>query len=290
MGRKDLIELVGGDFAFLEDIALEEGSVDIFPLDAELVGQILVESCRPLAVHLGEPERGLRFGLAYARDTLDVLSRLPHLSELILRPLLQLRSILLISPLHHFNRLEPSVLSGRFLAWKLLNGLADQTSSMETCLRNGFIHATTAIWGHKASLRAIVERFHIVSIQLGEFLSIIASLPGTTFTLVKLLHLDISSYGATHGPHRLVDVAVETAIFTICGQAHFLLELRVKPCNSPRALHIPARFRIFNRGRELRNLVHDRFLDQAVVNHVLIVVRAQSPEEVYQRLAAELRC
>ena len=161
---------------------------------------------------------------------------------------------------------------------------------METCLRNGFIHATTTIWGNHASLRALVEGSHIVSIQLGELLSIIASLPGATFALVELLHLSISSYGAAHGPHRLVDVAVETAIFTICGQAHFLLELGVKPCNSARALHIPALFHIFNWGGELRNLAHDRFLDQAVVDHVLIVVCAPPAEEVYQGLAAELRC
>ena len=90
MGRKDLIELVGGDFAFLEDIALEEGSVDVFPLEAELVSQILVEICRPLIVHLAESERSLRLGLAYARNALDFLSGVPHLGKLILRPLLQL--------------------------------------------------------------------------------------------------------------------------------------------------------------------------------------------------------
>ena len=128
-----------------------------------------------------------------------------------------------MSPLHYFNRLEPSVWIGRILAWKLLNGLANQAPSMETCLRNGFIHATTTIWGNHASLRALVKRSHIVSIQLGELLSIVASLPGATLTFVKLLHLSISSYGAAHGLHRLVDVAVETAIFTIRGKAHFLL-------------------------------------------------------------------
>ena len=90
MGRKNLIELVGGDFAFLEDIALKEGSVNVFPLEAELVSQILVEICRPLAVHLAKPEGSLRFGLANTRNALYFLSRVPHLGKLILRPLLQL--------------------------------------------------------------------------------------------------------------------------------------------------------------------------------------------------------
>ena len=53
------MELVGRDFAFLEHVALEEGPVDVFPLEAQLVGQVLVERGCPLVVHLVKSERGL---------------------------------------------------------------------------------------------------------------------------------------------------------------------------------------------------------------------------------------
>ena len=55
-----------------------------------------------------------------------------------------------------------------------------------------------------------------------------------------------------------------------------------------RPLHIATR--LLDRGRKLRNLAHDSFLDHAVINHIFVVIRAPSTEEVNQRLAPKLWC
>ena len=53
-----------------------------------------------------------------------------------------------------------------------------------------------------------------------------------------------------------------------------------------RPLHITTHF--LDRGRKLRNLAHDSFLDHAVIDHIFVVIRTPSTEEVNQRLAPKL--
>ena len=50
MCNTDLIELLDGTAAFLKDIALQKGSVDILPLITELLSQVLVELSHSLPV------------------------------------------------------------------------------------------------------------------------------------------------------------------------------------------------------------------------------------------------
>ena len=70
MGEQGLVELSHWDLALLEDVGLEQGSVDVFPFIAELKGEISVEWLCSLLVHRVQSNRGMRLGFAHARDTL----------------------------------------------------------------------------------------------------------------------------------------------------------------------------------------------------------------------------
>ena len=90
--------------------------------------------------------------------------------------------------------------------------------------------------------------------------------------------------------HGLVNVAIEASaslLVLVYGHAHFLLELGVELAGCARPLHITTCF--LDRGGKLRNLAHDSFLDHAVIDHIFVVIRAPSTEEVNQRLAPKLR-
>ena len=59
MALQHLIECVQGDFTLLEHILGKKGSVDVFPLVAELLGEVVIEASDALAVHLVQAKRGL---------------------------------------------------------------------------------------------------------------------------------------------------------------------------------------------------------------------------------------
>ena len=67
MALQHLVEGAQGNLATLQHIIGEERTVDVFPLVAELPGQVRVETVDALAVNLVQAERGLGPGPAHAR-------------------------------------------------------------------------------------------------------------------------------------------------------------------------------------------------------------------------------